>query len=264
MSEKLCLQSNDFKENILTSFSSLRGDNDFADVTLACEDGQQVEAHKVILAASSPFFQNLLNRNKHSHPLIYMRGVKSEVLLAIIDFLYFGETNIFQENLDSFLVIAEELHLKGLMGTTNDETMSKEKANKTTDVKKENPVKNKESGVLKSSGCADPNVKEQTMYLENYTFPGTIAMTSDFSVHLQDLDVKVNSMMEKTPGKNTHGQPLYRCTVCGKEAKNGNLKIHIEGNHLEGISIPCTLCRYNSRSRRGLVDHKIKYHGNET
>ena len=70
MSEKLCLQWNDFHENIQSAFGNLREDNDFADVTLACEDGQQVEAHKVILAASSPFFQKLLAWNKHSHPLI--------------------------------------------------------------------------------------------------------------------------------------------------------------------------------------------------
>ena len=94
MSEKLCLQWNDFKENVQTAFSSLRADNDFTDVTLASEDGQQVEAHRVILAASSPLFQNILKRNKHSHPLIYMRGVKSEVLSAILDFLYFGETKV--------------------------------------------------------------------------------------------------------------------------------------------------------------------------
>ena len=50
MSEKLCLQWNDFKENVIFAFGSLREDNNFADVTLACEDGQQVEAHKVILA----------------------------------------------------------------------------------------------------------------------------------------------------------------------------------------------------------------------
>ena len=33
-------------------------------------DGHQIEAHKVILAASSPFFQAILMKNKHSHPLI--------------------------------------------------------------------------------------------------------------------------------------------------------------------------------------------------
>merc|ERR1719500_2537075 len=114
-SEKLRLQWNDFQENMKIAFGNLRDDNDFADVTLVCEDGQQVEAHTVILAASSPFFQKLLGRNKHTHPLIYMRGVKSEDLLAIVDFVYRGEANVFQENLDSFLAIAEELQLKGLM-----------------------------------------------------------------------------------------------------------------------------------------------------
>ena len=118
MSEKLCLKWNDFQLNINTAFGSLREDTEFADVTLACEDGQQIEAHKVILAASSPFFQGLLKRNRHSHPLIYMKGIKSEDLSAVIDFLYCGEANIFQENLDSFLAIAEELKLRGLMGKT--------------------------------------------------------------------------------------------------------------------------------------------------
>ena len=116
MSEKLCLKWNDFQENVNTAFGNLRDDKEFADVTLACEDGQQVEAHKVILAASSPFFQNVLTKNKHSHPLIYMKGAKFEDLLAIVDFLYFGEANVFQENLDAFLSLAEELKLKGLTG----------------------------------------------------------------------------------------------------------------------------------------------------
>ena len=56
MSEKLCLKWDKFQDNIKDAFGNLREDNDFADVTLACEDGQQVEAHKVILASSSPFF----------------------------------------------------------------------------------------------------------------------------------------------------------------------------------------------------------------
>ena len=107
--EKLCLQWNDFKENVSSAFGDLREDKEFTDVTLACEDGQQVEAHKVVLVASSPFFLNILKRNKHPHPLIYLRGVGSENLLAIVDFLYHGQANVFQENLDSFLALAEEL-----------------------------------------------------------------------------------------------------------------------------------------------------------
>ena len=117
--EKFCLKWNDFKENVSITFGTLRNDIDFADVTLACDDGHQVEAHKVILAASSPFFHNLLRQNKHPHPLIYMRGIKSEDLIAIVDFLYHGEVNVYQKNLDSFLVVAEELELKGLTKEEN-------------------------------------------------------------------------------------------------------------------------------------------------
>ena len=90
MAEKLRVQWNDYQENVKSAFGHLRGTNDFVDVTLACEDGQQIEAHKVILAASSPFFQRILKGNKHSHPLIYMRGVKSGDLTDFVDFLYYG------------------------------------------------------------------------------------------------------------------------------------------------------------------------------
>ena len=119
MSEKLCVQWNDFKENIFTSFGSLRDDKDFSDVTLVCDDGKQLSAHRLILAASSPFFQDILRKNKHAHPIIYMRGVKSDDLKDVVDFLYFGETNLYQENLDSFLALADELQLKGLMGRSH-------------------------------------------------------------------------------------------------------------------------------------------------
>ena len=90
-SEKFCLKWSDFQGNILTAFAALREESDFADVTLACGDGQQVDTHKVVLTSSSPFFKNLLKRNKHAHPLIYMKGFKYDVLLALVDFLYYAK-----------------------------------------------------------------------------------------------------------------------------------------------------------------------------
>ena len=60
LDDKLCLQWNDFGENIKSLFKELRKDQDFTDVTLACEDGQEIETHKVVLIASSPIFCRLL------------------------------------------------------------------------------------------------------------------------------------------------------------------------------------------------------------
>ena len=106
MSEKLFLQWNDFNENVNFAFQKLRGGKEFTDVILVCEDGQEMEAHKVILASSSPFFEKMLQKSKHPHPLIYLKGFQSKDFASILDFLYFGEANIYQENLDSFLAIA--------------------------------------------------------------------------------------------------------------------------------------------------------------
>ena len=104
----------EFQETLRLNFGKLRSDSDYCDVTLACEDGQQVEAHKVVLSTSSPFFESILKRTKHSHPLIYMRGVKSLELSALLDFLYFGQTSVPRENLEAFLSIADELQVTGL------------------------------------------------------------------------------------------------------------------------------------------------------
>ena len=210
MSEKLCLQWNNFKENITASFGSLRHDEDFADVTLACEDGKQVEAHKVVLASSSPVFQTILKRNKHAHPLLYMRGVKSEDLLAILDFLYCGETNVYQEDLDSFLAIAEELELKGLMGTTN----QKEQAipTKPSDVRvAENATFKDETRMTTSAAMSSSRGSSRDSQVR------TVAVANEDSANIQELDEQINSLMTKSSRKNIHGRSIFVCNVCGKE-----------------------------------------------
>ena len=90
MSEKFCLKWNDFEQNISFAFKELKDDKDFFDVTLACEDEEQVSAHKVILSACSPFFKNILRRNKHQHPLLYLKGVKYSDLQSVLNFMYHG------------------------------------------------------------------------------------------------------------------------------------------------------------------------------
>ena len=254
--EKFCLKWNDFQKNISTEFVALREDNDFTDVTLACEDGHQLGAHKVILAASSPFFQNLLRRNKHAHPLIYMRGVKSEDLVAIVDFLYHGETNISQENLDNFLVIAEELQLKGLTGRNDDSDVAQ-------DIK-EPPNTNKTDQIISEAKPTQIHKIKDTnpdanYALQEYKHHDTVSQTKEgFSGDLQELDQKIKSMwtMVKRAGKS-----VYVCHVCGKEGSHPTqMRDHMEANHIDGVSHPCSYCNKPFRSRCSLRKHKSSQH----
>ena len=252
--EKLCLQWNGFRNNVSSAFGDLRDEKDFTDVTLACEDGQQVEAHKVVLIASSPFFLNLLKRNKHPHPLVYMRGLKFENLLSLVDFLYHGEANVYQDNLDSFLGMAEEFQLKGL---------DKREEEPVEQVPKESKREIFQSFSLTNNPIA--NFKDSTHGLQSISGQIPITETAvglkNFSdcTDLDELDTTVSSLMAFS--ENLINKRRARiCMVCGKEGQRNGIVDHIEANHINDISIPCNTCGKISKSRPGLRQHNQKYH----
>ena len=259
-SQKLCLQWSDFHENVRTSFQELRNDKDFTDVTLVCEDGQQVEAHKFVLISSSPFFKNLLKHRKHSHPLVYMRGVKSDIIIGMVDFLYFGEAEVYQENLDSFLALASELQLKGLQEVTKVEMFETgNELTRTTSSECKSEIRGNQNFTV-----ADQKYQRDFSSTNGLTVfnPETINPLNDNSgkVYLEELDQKVKSMMKF--GKNSvPGKARGRiCNVCGKEGEYTAITNHIEANHLSGLPIPCNMCGTISKTRAALRVHKGTYH----
>ena len=237
--EKLCLQWNDFKENIISSCSDLREDKELTDVTLACEDGQQIEAHKVILASSSPFFMELLKKNKHPHPLVYMRGVSSESLIAIIDFLYHGEANILNDNIDPFLALAEELRLKGLSRGAADGQENQQTER----------VFMKEEGSKQFQKTPSPN--------PDNSIDTAVALPNDkISVGLGDLDDQIRSMITKSEISAGQGKGfMATCNMCGKQGPYFSMPNHVEANHITGVSHACDICGKTSRSRHALRLH---------
>ena len=255
MSEKLSLQWNDFQENIKNALGLLRLSTEFTDVTLVCQDGRQIEAHKVILIATSPFFQALLKGNRHSHPLIFMRGMNSDDLNAVVDFLYYGEANIYQENLENFLAIAEEFQLKGLTGS-NDQFGS----NGAEQLKlKENVSANN----LMSISRQQMNSVKAEALSKTASNALVTPTTSVLSPDMQELEETLKTMMETGERITQDGkkQRVKVCKVCGKESRDAiDMKRHIESFHLEGVSIPCDLCNTILRSRTALRFHVSRNH----
>ena len=259
-SEKLCLKWNDFQENLNSAFGELRKDEDFADVTLVCEDGPQIQVHKVILSSASPFFKELLKRNKHPHPLIYMRGVKKEDLVAMVDFLYYGETNVNQERLDVFLGLAEELRLKGLSGSAA-ESSTEEFRNKTSAASERN-IEERKYHIKTTPNTANP------LNLYNSNAETESSSAALVSVKAHQFDEQIKSMMIRTEKEMTYASrsiKVFACNVCGKEGSQGNIITHIEANHIAGnVSHSCDICGKISRSRDGLRQHKAKEHYKQT
>ena len=132
MSEKFCLKWNDFYSNVSKSFGLFRNEDYLHDVTLVSDDHKEITAHKLVLSACSEYFKNIfkLHSNKPNvHPLICLDGITSNDLLSIMDYIYNGEVQIFQDNLDRFLTVAQRLKLEGLLGNNEEQENHTEESN---------------------------------------------------------------------------------------------------------------------------------------
>ena len=271
------LEWNDFHQNIASSFRELRKGLDFSDVTLVCEENQQVEAHRLILTASSQFFSTILKRNKHSHPMIYMRGLKARHLNDMMDFIYYGEANISQDDIDYFLSLGEELKLKGL-SKSNDDSLNislqapkkvkvKTKQNKTfiKDESREFQSPSKEN-IIQMPHIQDESPEDFSFStIEDYsidtdsdaTMQSKQSIAVDADISTSDLEVKKRSLMVKIK----EGEFRWKCTVCGKMTKGsrGNMTRHME-SHIVGVSFPCNRCDKVSRSNGALRMHVFNNH----
>ena len=114
MSDLISVAWNEFKSSAISAFKNLEGDKHFTDVTLACGEGGQIQAHKVVLSSCSSFFRDILVQNPHPHPLIYLADVELEELKIFIKFIYSGEAALEQEKLEKFMKTARRFQVKGL------------------------------------------------------------------------------------------------------------------------------------------------------
>ena len=115
---KYVLSRSDFQSSTSNTFQELLSDSNFTDVTLVSGEENEISAHKVVLASCSSFFKRILLRYSHQKPLIYLNGIKFSDLQAIIKFMYLGEAEIKQADIESFLDAAKVLEVRGITTDT--------------------------------------------------------------------------------------------------------------------------------------------------
>ena len=103
----------------------------FCDVTLAC-DGGSLKCHKIVLAASSDYFQKLFIDNNSEHPIVFLKDVLVSQVKAILDYMYRGEVSVAQQELPALLRVAELLRVKGMIEESKEAKLEKEGERKET------------------------------------------------------------------------------------------------------------------------------------
>ena len=240
MSEKFNLKWNDFQSNVSKKFSSLRTDSDFYDVTLVSEDLQQMSAHRVVLSACSQYFSDVLRQTRHSNPLLCLEGVTSTELQFILDYIYQGEVQIYQENLDRFLAVAERFKLEGLMNL---------------------PDNNEEDESFYQTLPPTPATEERKKFSQSVRTvkpeieTAIVNIGVDDGSNIDEIEAKIAENMLKSP------DGTYSCMICGKSGDRykSHMKNHVE-THMEGLSFPCQICGKTFRSRNYLNIHKYRNH----
>ena len=111
--ENFCLRLNSFDENVKTAWKEMQMEEDFCDMTLACQD-KQIKTHKLIISSYSPVLRTILKSTQNPHPFIHLRSVEYKNLQNLLTFMYQGHVDVAEEDLPSFLEVAEDLNIRGL------------------------------------------------------------------------------------------------------------------------------------------------------
>ena len=240
------LKWKNFQPNVTKSFQRLRHEKDYSDVTLIGDDFQPLWAHKVVLSSSSEYFKNVLYSTiNHSNPVLCMEGYSKGDLTNVLDYIYIGELQIPQEDLDTFLTVAERLKLDGLAGK---ETKIDEKDNILSTVSL--------AELLSDPYPLEMKQKQPKPYskkgLENKM---VVIKSGELS------DQELNEKLDELSTLDTSG--MYICNFCSKRTTKSHIREHVE-IHVDGLQFPCNLCEKSYRSRNALRNHNNRDHRSKT
>ena len=104
-----------YNSNLELSLKKLYSETNYSDGTLVSDDKISMSSHTFVLSACSPVLRTLLLNNSHSHPILYLRGIKHQELLSILQFIYLGEARVEQDRLDNFINTGRDLQIKEFM-----------------------------------------------------------------------------------------------------------------------------------------------------
>merc|ERR1712096_285847 len=241
--EKFNLMRNEFESCASGAIKNLFSDKNFTGVTLACDDDKQIAAHKVVLSACSPFFQRILLNNPHQHPLIFLKGMRYDDLQSVMQFIYLGETEVGQDDLQTFLAAAKDLEIKGLSDNEIEHSLA--------------PTKLK----VGSYNLVDKGTMEkydrQKLGKDNIKTEESLEMP-----FIEDFDNNRSSSMllcEDLPStRNEKGK--YPCDQCEYQASHvSELSRHKQAKH-EGVKLQCDFCERAFSFKSNLNRHQKKAH----
>ena len=104
------------RDHVLKGLRELRDQELLCDVHLVAE-GARFPAHRVVLAAASPYFQAMFTGGFKENQMneIILNETSSEGLKCVLDAIYTGELSLSEENVCDILSLASQLQLNEIV-----------------------------------------------------------------------------------------------------------------------------------------------------
>ena len=230
----------DFLEDNLNTRKELLKNGHFTDVTLISDDFKTFNVHRSILFPASNFFKQLLLMDQcKSQATLFLKGIKSQFLDAILQFVYFGEVSVPEAQVKQFIKCAKDLDLKSFYGN----------------------IPTTQSDIDNSALSEEDENKSK---LDNFSNINTRPLPDQSWTNTRQLLSKSGNIPGPKDEKN-NVNPLYRCEKCAYVSKDAaNLKIHVNRQHMRASSIiakySCDKCTYTNVNTDKMKLHKEVKH----
>ena len=271
-----------FGINSSTTFQNYWKNEAFTDVTLATMDDQQIRAHRVILSSYSTFFNNVFVKNCQPNLLLYLKDISHKQLEQIIEFIYTGQCEVKEEELQPFMDTANDLKILYLMNNeqtqlTNEAPTSyktKKEIHNSTEILNEPTIRNKDFDIRHS----DKRNSEGNFNDESVIYMNSILsiVKEDVDIEVNDHELSINTDSKKNTraidftrkkynkhienGKKEWNVGKFKCSECDyKSKRKSHLRVHVLGVH-EGARFHCDICTFSSGFQSALIEHKRTKH----
>ena len=208
MVSKLKLEWNDHSNVFGKNLQNFFLKDLYADSNLYCE-GQIIPVHRLVLSTSSEYFEKLFSQcsNFEKQPLIIIKDIELESLKYLLNFIYKGEVNLKQEQLATFIKIADTFKVKGISSTEEEEAVTKVNEAKKYLINENKEEHNKKEKEFKVILNEIEKVEENTLSKEEYITPSSSRPQSTneqaedtaelplYSELLQDVSMVVTEMI---------------------------------------------------------------------
>ena len=212
-------QTNEIVSHLYTS-------GEASDVTLVCDDQVKFKAHTFILKQCSQMFKSILEESNNTNSIVYLRGINHVELESILEFIYCGQTTLYQDRMQEFLKVGKDLKVKEIENTFD--------------------CDEKETKVFSEEAEDDDNKNYPMNKLESNSSP------------FMDKSGKKNSVEKRTVRKIIDGDPLEtskKCPDCDITfSKRFNMLKHYRNKH-EGVTYPCKQCSFHTTELSNLKRH---------